>query len=375
MILIYFDHAATTPIRHEILDTYNDLLNNFFANPSSLHRLGQETSHLLFIAREQIASLFKRKAEEVIFTSGATEANNLAIKGYALRYQNRGKHLITSKVEHPSVLKAFEQLEKQGFECTYLDVEENGTINLEQLKKSIRNDTILVSIMAVNNEVGSINNIKEIASIVHQYPKAVFHSDTTQAIGKIDIPYNDIDMFVLSAHKLNGLKGSGALIKRKHIELMPLLSGGGQEFDYRSGTNDFQKEVVLAKTIRLILEEQKSHYLKVKELHDYLIDLLNTNKEISLNSPIDGSPYIINFSFLSKKASVIVEALSKAGIMVSTISACSSKKTAHSYVLEAMGKSKQIYQNSLRVSFGYQNTKEEIDCFIKALFNTINSIR
>lgn len=373
--MIYFDHAATTPIRHEILDTYNDLLNNFFANPSSLHRLGQETSHLLFIAREQIASLFKRKAEEVIFTSGATEANNLAIKGYALRYQNRGKHLITSKIEHPSVLKAFEQLEKQGFECTYLDVEENGTINLEQLKNSIRNDTILVSIMAVNNEVGSINNIKEIASIVHQYPKAVFHSDTTQAIGKIDIPYNDIDMFVLSAHKLNGLKGSGALIKRKHIELMPLLSGGGQEFDYRSGTNDFQKEVVLAKTIRLILEEQKSHYLKVKELHDYLIDLLNTNKEISLNSPIDGSPYIINFSFLSKKASVIVEALSKAGIMVSTISACSSKKTAHSYVLEAMGKSKQIYQNSLRVSFGYQNTKEEIDCFIKTLFDTINSIR
>lgn len=373
--MIYFDHAATTPIRHEILDTYNDLLNNFFANPSSLHRLGQETSHLLSIAREQIASLFKRKSEEVIFTSGATEANNLAIKGYALRYQNRGKHLITSKIEHPSVLKAFEQLEKQGFECTYLDVDDNGTINLEQLRNSIRNDTILVSIMTVNNEVGSINNIKEIAAIVHQYPKVVFHSDTTQAIGKIDIPYNDIDIFVLSAHKLNGLKGSGALIKRKHIEFLPLLSGGGQEFDYRSGTNDFQKEVVLAKTVRLVLEEQKKHYLKVKELHDYLLALLNSNKEISLNSPIDGSPYIINFSFLNKKASVVVEALSKAEIMVSTISACSSKKTVHSYVLEAMGKSKQIYQNSLRVSFGYQNTKEEIDYFVKVLFETINSIR
>lgn len=374
MNLIYFDYAATTPIRQEILDTYTDLLNNFFANPSSLHRLGQEASHMLNMAREQIASLFKRKSDEVIFTSGATEANNLAIKGYALRYQNRGKHLITSKIEHPSVLKAFEQLEKQGFECTYLDVDSNGKINIEQLKKSIRNDTILVSIMAVNNEVGSINDIKEIASIVHQYPKAVFHSDTTQAIGKIDLPYNDIDMFVLSAHKLNGLKGSGALIKRKHIELLPLLSGGGQEFDYRSGTNDFQKEVVLAKTIRLALEDQKEHYSKVLELHEYMLKLLK-NDEIIINSPLCGSPYIINFSFLNKRASVVVEALSKAGIMVSTISACSSKKTAHSYVLEAMGKSKQIYQNSLRVSFGYQNTKEEIDYFIRVLLETINSIR
>ncbi len=374
MTLIYFDYAATTPIRQEILDTYTDLLNNFFANPSSLHRLGQEASHMLNMAREQIASLFKRKSDEVIFTSGATEANNLAIKGYALRYQNRGKHLITSKIEHPSVLKAFEQLEKQGFECTYLDVDSNGKINIEQLKKSIRNDTILVSIMAVNNEVGSINDIKEIASIVHQYPKAVFHSDTTQAIGKIDLPYNDIDMFVLSAHKLNGLKGSGALIKRKHIELLPLLSGGGQEFDYRSGTNDFQKEVVLAKTIRLALEDQKEHYSKVLELHEYMLKLLK-NDEIIINSPLCGSPYIINFSFLNKRASVVVEALSKAGIMVSTISACSSKKTAHSYVLEAMGKSKQIYQNSLRVSFGYQNTKEEIDYFIRVLLETINSIR
>lgn len=372
--MIYFDYAATTPIRHEILDTYTDLLNNFFANPSSLHRLGQEASHMLNMAREQIASLFKRKSDEVIFTSGATEANNLAIKGYALRYQNRGKHLITSKIEHPSVLKAFEQLEKQGFECTYLDVDSYGKINIEELRKSIRNDTILVSIMAVNNEVGSINDIKEIASIVHQYPKAVFHSDTTQAIGKIDLPYSDIDMFVLSAHKLNGLKGSGALIKRKHIELLPLLSGGGQEFDYRSGTNDFQKEVVLAKTIRLALEDQKDHYSKVLELHDYILNLLK-NDEIVINSSISGSPYIINFSFLNKRASVVVEALSKTGIMVSTISACSSKKTAHSYVLEAMGKSKQIYQNSLRVSFGYQNTKEEIDYFIRVLLETINSIR
>ena len=375
MTLIYLDHAATTPIRQEILDTYNSLLKDFFANPSSLHRLGQETSHLLLKAREQIASLFKRKAEEVIFTSGATEANNLAIKGYALRYQNRGKHLITTKVEHPSVLRTFEQLESLGFECTYLDVDNEGKVNLDDLRNAIRNDTILVSIMAVNNEVGSINDVKEIARIVHTFPKAVFHSDTTQAIGKVNISYEDIDMFVLSAHKLNGLKGSGALIKRKHIDLFPLISGGGQEFNFRSGTNDLQKEVVLAKTVRLILDEQKKHYSYVKELHDYLLESLSNNEDIVLNSPLDGSPYIVNFSFVNKKASVVVEALSKAGIMVSTISACSSKKTAHSYVLEAMGKSKQVYQNSLRVSFSHLNTKEEIDLFIKVLFETLRSIR
>lgn len=373
--MIYLDHAATTPIRQEILDTYNSLLKDFFANPSSLHRLGQETSHLLLKAREQIASLFKRKAEEVIFTSGATEANNLAIKGYALRYQNRGKHLITTKVEHPSVLRTFEQLESLGFECTYLDVDNEGKVNLDELRNAIRNDTILVSIMAVNNEVGSINDVKEIARIVHTFPKVVFHSDTTQAIGKVNISYEDIDMFVLSAHKLNGLKGSGALIKRKHIDLFPLISGGGQEFNFRSGTNDLQKEVVLAKTVRLILEEQKNHYSYVKELHDYLLESLSNNEDIVLNSPLDGSPYIVNFSFVNKKASVVVEALSKAGIMVSTISACSSKKTAHSYVLEAMGKSKQVYQNSLRVSFSHLNTKEEIDLFIKVLFETLKSIR
>ena len=373
--MIYLDHAATTPIRQEILDTYNSLLKDFFANPSSLHRLGQETSHLLLKAREQIAGLLKVKVDEVIFTSGATEANNLAIKGYALRYQNRGKHIITTKTEHPSVLNAFKQLETLGFECTYLGVNEEGKIDLDELKNAMRNDTILVSIIAVNNEVGSINDIEGIANVVHQYPKAVFHSDTTQAIGKVKLPYHLIDMFVLSAHKLNGLKGSGALIKKKNIDLLPLLSGGGQEFNYRSGTNDFAKEVTLAKTLRLILLELDEHYEYIDSLKKYLVSKLLENDEIIINTPSDGSPYIVNMSFKTKKASVVVESLSKAGIMVSTISACSSKKTAHSYVLEAMGKSKQLYQNSLRISFNYQNTVEEIDTFIEVLFKTLNSIR
>lgn len=372
---MYLDHAATTPIRKEILDSYYELLNDQFANPSSLHRLGQESARLLSKARAQIASFFHRVEEEVIFTSGATEANNLAIKGYCLRYQNRGKHCITTKIEHPSVLRAFEQLEQFGFTCTYLDVDENGKVRLEDLKKAMQNDTILVSIMAVNNEVGAINDIESIAKIVHSYPKANFHSDTTQAIGKVNLNYDVIDMFVLSAHKLNGLKGSGALIKRKSIEFLPLASGGGQEFGFRSGTNDFPKEVMLAKTLRLLFQDERKNQAHVKELFLHLYDALSKIKGIRINSTKDGSPYILNFSLLEKRASVVVEALSNDNIMVSTISACSSKKTAHSVVLEAMGRTKQEYQNSIRVSFGHENTIEEIDLLIKKLQEILAKIR
>lgn len=373
---MYLDHAATTPVRKEILDSYHELLMDQFANPSSLHRLGQETSRLLSKARAQIASYFHRVEEEVIFTSGATEANNLAIKGYCLRYQNRGKHCITTKIEHPSVLRAFEQLEEKfGFQVTYLGVDENGKVRLEDLKKSMQNDTILVSIMAVNNEVGAINDIQGIAKIVHVYPKVAFHSDTTQAIGKIDLDYDAMDMFVLSAHKLYGLKGSGALIKRKNIEFLPLNSGGGQEFGYRSGTNDFPKEVMLAKTLRLLFQDEKKNRLHVKELFLHLYNRLKEMKDVRINSTLDGSYYILNFSLLEKRASVVVEALSKDNIMVSTISACSSKKTAHSVVLEAMGRTKQEYQNSIRVSFGHENTIEEIDIFVEKLQEILKTIR
>lgn len=373
--MIYLDNAATTPIRKEVLEGYQELLKTQFANPASLHRLGQESARLLDKAREQIASFFHAKKEEVIFTSGATEANNLAIKGYAFRYQNRGKHLITTKVEHPSVLRAFEQLENFGFTCTYLPVDQSGKVRLIDLQNAMTKDTILVSIMAVNNEVGSVNDVRAIADIVHQYPKAAFHSDTTQAIGKIALPYEVIDMFVCSGHKLQGLKGSGLLIKRKKIDLLPLASGGGQEFGLRSGTNDFPKEVILAKTVRLAFEEQKEREAKVRILHDYAWTCLSSLSGIQINSPRDGSPYILNFSFLEKKASVIVEALSRAGIMVSTISACSSKKTAHSVVLEAMGKTKQIYQNSLRMSFSAENTLEEIDRTIQEIIKIMREIR
>lgn len=215
--MIYLDNAATSIVDPLILDTYVDLNKNFYGNAASNHQYGLASNKLLQASREQILKLFNLGDDyEVIFNSGATESNNEAIKGIALKYQNRGKHLITSKGEHPSVLESFKQLEEEfGFTVTYLNIGSDGTISIDELKSALREDTILVSLMAVNNEVGSVNDLKSIRNILKNYPKVFFHCDTTQAIGKIPLDYRDLDLFVLSAHKINGLKGSGALIKKK----------------------------------------------------------------------------------------------------------------------------------------------------------------
>lgn len=372
--MIYFDNAATTRINSEVLKTFNDLHSKFFANSASTHKLGKEVYRLEEMARSQISSLLKCESSEIIFTSGATESNNLAIKGAAFKYQNRGKHLITTKVEHPSVLNAFKSLEQDfGFNVTYLDVNEEGVISLDDIKKSIRNDTILVSVMSVNNEVGSINPIGDIAKLLKSYPKVIFHTDATQSIGKVNINYSDVDLLSMSSHKIHGFKGSGLLLKRKNIDLLPLLSGGGQEFNYRSGTNNYIYEVCLAKTLRLALEEQESNYKYVKELNLYARDRLK-DIDVKINSPIDGSPYILSLS-LNKKASVVSEALSLEDIYVSTKSACSSKKSPTSYVLLAMHRDINDATNAIRISFTKENTKEEIDTFVDSLTKVLNNIK
>lgn len=364
--MIYFDNAATTRINEEVLKSFCDLNTRFFANSASNHKLGQETYNLENIARRNIAKLFSLKENEVIFTSGASESNNLAIKGTAFRYQNRGKHLITTKVEHPSVLNSFHQLEEFGFIVTYLNVDKDGKVEMEELKNAIRDDTILVSIMAVNNEVGAINDIEAIATYLKKFPKIVFHTDATQAIGKINIDYKNVDLLSLSAHKLHGFKGSGILIKKEKIDLMPLVSGGGQEFNYRSGTNNFPYEISLAKTLRIAFENQKKDYDFVKSLNDKLREELLKIDGIRINSSCDASPYILSFS-TPKKASVVAEGLSNKNIFVSTKSACSSKKSPTSYVLQAMGRNEFESANAIRVSFSNDNTIDEIDIFVKEL--------
>ena len=373
--MIYLDYAATSPVNPEVLDTFIQVNNRFFANTSSAHKLGFEVGQLELKARQQIAKLFKLKENEVIFTSGATESNNLAIKGVCFKYSNRGKHIITSAGEHASVLNSFHQLEEKfGFRVTYLPIYDDGKVRLDDLKKAITDDTILVSMMAVNNEVGSINDIEEIASYLKSFPKIMFHVDATQAIGKIDLSYRDVDLVSISAHKINGFKGSGVLLKKENADLAPLLSGGGQEYSYRSGTTNFPYEVCISKTLRIALEQQNKHYQYVKELNDLLRQKLSEIDDLGFNSPIDASPYILNFH-INKKASVVSEALSNLGIYVSTQSACSSKKTSLSHVLKAMGKSDLISENSIRVSLSHLNKKEEMIEFASTLKTILKQIK
>jgi len=366
--IIYLDNASTSKVNPEVLESYNQITLKYFANASSIHKLGQESNRLLEKSREQILKLFNLSHHEVIFTSGATEANNLAIKGYAFANRGRGNHIITSATEHPSVLNTVKQLENYGFEITILPVNKNGVVEVNSLKEAIKDNTILVSIMSVNNETGAINPIKEIAELLKSYPKIAFHVDMTQAIGKVDIPLENIDMFSFAGHKIHGLLGSGALIKEKKIILEAQNSGGGQENNLRSGTNTVALSASLAKALRLAINKQKENYQKVSNLRDYLINYLKDNPDLySLNSFSLDNPYIVNFSTLNHKASVVVEALSNKGIMVSSLSACHSKNEDYSYVVYEMNHDMKLAHNTIRVSFSNENNVDDVNALIRAL--------
>lgn len=375
--MIYFDNASTTLVDPEILEFYCDFVARYYANPASSHTFGQETNRILELARRQILTFLKLEDNTLIFTSGATESNNLALKGYALRNKANGRHIIVSKIEHPSVLETVRELEKNhDFEVSYLDVEQNGCVNLEALKKTIRQDTILVSIMAVNNEIGTVNPIEKIADVISQYPKIAFHVDAAQAIGKVKIDYSQVDMITISGHKISGLKSSGALIKKKHIKLLPLINGGGQEDGLRSGTNDVALAGALAKAIRLSLDNFKTRYEHVQCLANKLKSWVLANSDsVTLNSLNEDNPYIVNFSLERKKASVVVEALSKRGIMVSSVSACSSHREPISYVVKAMTNDDTRAKNTIRISFSHLNTLEEVEIFILTITEILGEIR
>ena len=376
--VIYLDNASTTSVNPDVLKSYEEVAINHNGNASSIHQVGLDASLLLEKGRKQILSLLGlNNTHELIFLSGATESNNLAIKGIAFNYMNRGKHLITTCIEHPSVLSAFKQLEEKfGFEVTYLPVYEDGKIKVEDLKNAIRKDTILVSIMAANNETGAVQPIKEVGDLLKDYPKIYFHSDIVQAIGKVDVPFDKIDLITFTSHKIHGLKGCGCLIKEKSISLMPLNSGGAQEDGYRSGTVDVAGAIAFAKALRLTLEKQKEATYHIKNLSNRLVEYIKNNQDLyRLNSNIEDNPYIVNFSILNKKAAVIVEGLSRNSIMVSSISACNSKHESISYVINAMYHDENLAHNTIRVSPSYENNMEDIELLIDVLDILVKGIR
>lgn len=370
--MIYFDNAATTRPSLAVLECFEKENEQCFANPSSRHAYGREAYRKLENARLSILkSLSLSNDYRVLFTSGASESNNLAIKGIAKEYLRRGKRIITTQVEHPSVLEAFRSLEKEGFEVIYLPTKEDGTVDPETLKENMNKETILVSIMATNNETGSNNDILALSKIVHSFPKAFFHVDVTQAIGKRDLPYSSIDLFSFSGHKIHGLKGTGALILKKNITLLRQIDGGDQEYFFRAGTDNLPGDEALAVALEETTKNLQDNIAHAKEISSFLREGLEKNDEILMNSPLDGSPFILNFSLKRKKASVVTEALSREGIYVSSVSACNSKGEPISYVLEAMGFSKERAMNSIRLSFSRENTLEEAKTFLNTLQNIL----
>ena len=373
---LYLDNAATTKAYDEVVSLFTKVEAENFGNAASIHGLGISALSLLNKSRELILkTLGLTKGYRLIFTSGATESNNLAIFGYCLKHQNRGKHVITTNVEHPSVLETFRHLENYGFEVTYLKVNSKGVIEPEELRKAIRKDTILVSIMATNNEIGARNNVKELSKIVHEYPKAVFHSDTTQTVGKENIDYSCIDMLVISGHKVHGLKGSGCLILKDKIELEPRSYGGHQEDGLRGGTISVSLCCSLAKALSMVTAKLPAESKRISEIHQQFMDKLSSVKGIEFNSNSECSPYIINFSLTEKKAAVVVEALSNAGIYVSSVSACNSKVEPKSYVVAALGKSEKLSSNTIRISFGEETKPEDAELFASELKKILEAIR
>lgn len=370
--MIYFDNAATTRPSLAVLECFEKENEQCFANPSSRHAYGREAYRKLENARLSILkSLSLSNDYRVLFTSGASESNNLAIKGIAKEYLRRGKRIITTQVEHPSVLETFRSLEKEGFEVIYLPTKEDGTVDPETLKETMNKETILVSIMATNNETGSNNDILALSKIVHSFPKAFFHVDVTQAIGKRDLPYSSIDLFSFSGHKIHGLKGTGALILKKNITLLRQIDGGDQEYFFRAGTDNLPGDETLAVALEEATKNLQDNIAHAKEISSFLREGLEKNDEILMNSPLEGSPFILNFSLKRKKASVVTEALSHEGIYVSSVSACNSKGEPVSYVLEAMGFSKERAMNSIRLSFSRENTLEEAKTFLNTLQNIL----
>ncbi len=375
-MMIYLDYAATTPLNSEVESAYTKLLNTKFANPDSLHKLGMETEHLMNRSRTMIANMLNVHYDEVYFTSGASESNNMAIKGAAFYYANRGKHIITTTCEHSSVYETCKQLEKYfGYEVTYINVNQEGELDLEQLAGSIRKDTILVSVMMVNNEIGFINPIDKIVEIVKERnPLTKIHVDMVQALGKIPVCLDNVDMASFSAHKIYGLKGSGLLIKKNDCQIVPLIAGGQQEFHQRAGTSNVLTNIVLARTMRLALADLDKKYQYVKELNQYLRDALSMDG-VHINTPINGSPYILNVSFIGYKPEVFVHELEKYEIYLSTRSACSTKETQVSRILDVMGFDKDVASSAIRISLSALTTKEELDIFISAVLETMNTIK
>ena len=361
--MVYLDYSATTPVNEEVLDTFCKVSRNFVGNPNSLHKLGVEAKELIDASTRQIEDILKLHDKEVIYTSGASEANNTAIMGVVKKYPNRGHHIITTRLEHSSIIAPISALQNEGYEVSFVDLDENGLVTIENLKKLIRDDTVLVSIGCVNSELGIIQDIDRLGKFLKNYPKLIFHSDITQAIGKIKLNLDNVDLASFSAQKFYGLKGVGCLIKNKNIKIEPLIYGGKSTTAYRSGTPAVALIASLAKALRLVYEDFDNRYNYVKNLNSYLREELSKIDGVHINSSLESSPYILNISIKNIKSEVMLHALESEDVYISTQTACS--KGGSSIGVFEITKNEDYALHSLRISLSYLTTKEELNVFLK----------
>ncbi len=375
---VYLDNAATTYVSSEVLNEMIPCYNTIYGNSNSLHSFGRDAQAMVDRARDKVSKAINAKSSEIYFTSGGTEANNWAIKGIARANKNKGKHIIVSKIEHDSVLESCKELEQEGFEVTYLNCDSEGLVSVPELLHYIRNDTILVSVMAVNNEVGTIQNIKTLASIAHD-KGAIFHTDAVQAIGHIKIDVDDmgIDALSMSAHKIYGPKGVGALYVKSGIHIKSIIQGGTQEKGKRGGTVNVPSVVGFGKAIEIATRDMVVNNQKLKTIRDYFVrNVMEKIPYVHYN----GHPYqkvnnIVNLSFEMVEGESVLLMLDLEGIAVSTGSACATGSLQTSHVIKAMGIGEELSHSAIRFSFSKSISKDDVDYVVETLCKVIEKLR
>ena len=363
--MIYLDYAAGTPVNDEVLETYNKLTKKYYANPNSNHKLGKKSKELIDEYTKDIASKLGVLPEELIYTSGATEANNLAIKGVCERYKSFGKHILISALEHNSIVASAVKMQAAGFEVEVVPVRNDGLIDIEALKKMVRDDTILVSICSVDSEIGLVQPIAKIKEVLKNYPHCLLHTDATQGFGKINLDLTIPDLVTLAPHKFYGLTGMGLLIKRKEIGLVPQMDGGKSTTIYRAGTPELPSIGALDKAIELALKNIDNNYNYVEKLNVLIKDKLNQYKNVIINSRDNSLPFTINFSIKNVKSLKVVESLEDREIYVSAKTSCCPVESP-SKLVYALTKDKQIASTAIRVSLSHLTKQEEVEEFLRA---------
>ena len=370
--MIYLDNSATTMVDDRVLETFNKVCKNYPGNSNSLHSLGIKSKELEDYATEKISNLLGVKPSEIIYTSGASESNNTVLKGVASKYRNRGNHIITTPLEHSSILETCKYLESKGFIIDYVKIKDNGLIDIEDLERLLTDNTILVSVAYVDSELGIRQDIDTIGKIVKKYPKCYFHVDATQAIGKIKVDPTSIDFISMSAHKIFGLKGIGLLIKKDNIVIDNLIHGGKSTTIYRSGTPALPLICSLMKALELIIPNIDKNYEYVSSLSRKIKDNLKKYDNIHINSTENSIPYIINFSVIGVKPETFIHTMEEEDIYLSTKSACSTSDVSLS--VDSIYHNREISMSSIRISLSYKNTEEEIDKFIEVFDKIYNKL-